>query len=135
MRDRTVSADDHAGPHLRPDPSRADTGGRGSVGSRGDSYDSLAETVNGLYKAELIYRAGPWGRLALSTEPGPRPGAAPWRQSPMDQPSRVIVMKVGVHLGEPWEAIVERKLAEVNTDLHHDHPARLVHWGLSPGGG
>jgi putative transposase len=33
----------------------------GSVGSRGDSYDNaLAETVNGLYKAELINRAGPW---------------------------------------------------------------------------
>ncbi len=33
----------------------------GSVGSRGDSYDNaLAETVNGLYKAELINRHGPW---------------------------------------------------------------------------
>lgn len=32
-----------------------------SVGSKGDSYDNaLAETVNGLYKAELIRRAGPW---------------------------------------------------------------------------
>ena len=32
-----------------------------SVGSRGDSYDNaLAETVNGLYKAELIRRQGPW---------------------------------------------------------------------------
>jgi putative transposase len=32
-----------------------------SVGSRGDSYDNaLAETVNGLYKAELINRRGPW---------------------------------------------------------------------------
>jgi len=32
-----------------------------SVGSRGDSYDNaLAETVNGLYKAELVYRRGPW---------------------------------------------------------------------------
>lgn len=33
-----------------------------SVGSRGDSYDNaLAESVNGLYKAELIARhAGPW---------------------------------------------------------------------------
>jgi putative transposase len=33
-----------------------------SVGSRGDSYDNtLAETVNGLYKAELIRRhRGPW---------------------------------------------------------------------------
>jgi putative transposase len=32
-----------------------------SVGSRGDSYDNaLAEAVNGLYKAELIGRQGPW---------------------------------------------------------------------------
>jgi putative transposase len=32
-----------------------------SVGSKGDSYDNaLAETVNGLYKAELIHRRGPW---------------------------------------------------------------------------
>ena len=32
-----------------------------SVGSKGDSYDNaLAETINGLYKAELIYRRGPW---------------------------------------------------------------------------
>jgi putative transposase len=32
-----------------------------SVGSRGDSYDNaLAESFNGLYKAELIYRKGPW---------------------------------------------------------------------------
>jgi transposase InsO family protein len=32
-----------------------------SVGSKGDSYDNaLAETINGLYKAELIHRRGPW---------------------------------------------------------------------------
>ncbi len=32
-----------------------------SVGSKGDSYDNaLAETINGLYKAELIHRQGPW---------------------------------------------------------------------------
>jgi len=32
-----------------------------SVGSKGDSYDNaLAETVNGLFKAELIERLGPW---------------------------------------------------------------------------
>jgi putative transposase len=32
-----------------------------SVGSKGDSYDNaLAEAVNGLYKAELIGRRGPW---------------------------------------------------------------------------
>lgn len=32
-----------------------------SVGSWGDSYDSvLAETIHGLYKAELIHRRAPW---------------------------------------------------------------------------
>lgn len=32
-----------------------------SVGSRGDSCDNaLAETINGLYKTELIHRRGPW---------------------------------------------------------------------------
>jgi hypothetical protein len=32
-----------------------------SVGSRGDSYDNaMAETINGLYKAELIHKRGPW---------------------------------------------------------------------------
>src|SRR5437016_5137029 len=32
-----------------------------SVGSVGDSYDNaLAETINGLYKAEIIHRRGPW---------------------------------------------------------------------------
>src|SRR5262249_43345718 len=32
-----------------------------SVGSAGDSYDNaLAETINGLYKAEVIHRRGPW---------------------------------------------------------------------------
>ncbi len=32
-----------------------------SVGSRGDSYDNaMAESFNGLYKAELIYRKGSW---------------------------------------------------------------------------
>ncbi len=31
------------------------------MGSRGDSYDNaLAETINGLYKAELIHRRAPW---------------------------------------------------------------------------
>ena len=30
-------------------------------GIRGDGYDNaLAETINGLYKAELIHRRGPW---------------------------------------------------------------------------
>ncbi|MCL4517675.1 MAG: IS3 family transposase [Thaumarchaeota archaeon] len=32
-----------------------------SVGSKGDSYDNaLAETVNGLYKTEMVYRHGPF---------------------------------------------------------------------------
>lgn len=32
-----------------------------SVGSVGDSYDNaLAETINGLDKAEVIHRPGPW---------------------------------------------------------------------------
>ena len=32
-----------------------------SVGSVGDSYDNaLAETINGLYKAEVIHKNGPW---------------------------------------------------------------------------
>jgi transposase InsO family protein len=35
-----------------------------SVGSVGDSYDNaLAETVNGLFKAEVIHRRGPWRSL------------------------------------------------------------------------
>jgi putative transposase len=35
-----------------------------SVGSVGDSYDNaLAETINGLYKAEIIHRHGPWRSL------------------------------------------------------------------------
>ena len=35
-----------------------------SVGSRGDSYDNaLAESVIGLYKAELVERKGPWRGL------------------------------------------------------------------------
>jgi putative transposase len=39
----------------------AEAGVEPSVGSRGDSYDNaLAETINGLYKAELIYKRGPW---------------------------------------------------------------------------
>ena len=32
-----------------------------SVGSVGDSYDNaMAETINGLFKAEVIWRRGPW---------------------------------------------------------------------------
>jgi putative transposase len=39
----------------------AEAGIEPSVGSRGDSYDNaLAQTINGLYKAELIHRRAPW---------------------------------------------------------------------------
>ena len=42
----------------------ADEGAIASVGSRGDAQDNaLAETVNGLFKTELIRRKGPWRTL------------------------------------------------------------------------
>ena len=42
----------------------AEAGVEPSVGSVGDSYDNaLAETINGLYKAEVIHRRGPWRRF------------------------------------------------------------------------
>lgn len=41
-----------------------EAGFRASVGSVGDSYDNaLAETINGLYKAEVIHKDGPWKSL------------------------------------------------------------------------
>jgi transposase InsO family protein len=41
-----------------------DVGIEGSVGTTGDSYDNaLAESIIGLYKAELIHRRGPWRSL------------------------------------------------------------------------
>ena len=49
----------------------AEAGIQPSVGTVGDSYDNaLAETVNGLYKAELIHAHGPWtsvGEVELAT--------------------------------------------------------------------
>jgi len=42
----------------------AEAGVKPSVGSVGDSYDNaLAETINGLCKAELIHRRGPRRRF------------------------------------------------------------------------
>jgi transposase InsO family protein len=39
----------------------AEAGIEPSVGSVGDSYDNaLAETINGLYKTEVVHRRGPW---------------------------------------------------------------------------
>ena len=40
----------------------------------------------------------------------------------MQYPSSLIVMKVGVHMGEPWEAIIDRKLAE-------EQAAGVAYWG------
>jgi putative transposase len=49
----------------------AEAGISPSVGSVGDSYDNaLAETINGLYKTELVKRHGPWrtcDQLELAT--------------------------------------------------------------------
>jgi len=42
----------------------AEAGLTASVGTKGDSYDNaLAESINGLYKAELIHRHGPWRNM------------------------------------------------------------------------
>ena len=42
----------------------AEVGIESSVGSTGDSYDNaLAETINGLYKTEVIRRRGPWRNI------------------------------------------------------------------------
>lgn len=41
-----------------------EAGFNASVGSVGDSYDNaLAETINGLYKTEVIHKNGPWKTL------------------------------------------------------------------------
>jgi putative transposase len=46
----------------------AEAGIEPSVGSVGDSYDNaLTEAINGLYKAEVIHRRGPW-RTAEAVE-------------------------------------------------------------------
>ena len=48
----------------------AEAGIEPSVGSRGDSYDALAESVIGLHKTEVINRRGPWrtvGAVELAT--------------------------------------------------------------------
>jgi transposase InsO family protein len=48
---------DRTGRATRTKPGDCRTG----TGSVGDSYDSaLADTINGLYKAEVIHRRGPW---------------------------------------------------------------------------
>ena len=58
----------------------ADEGAVTSVGSKGDSYDNaLAETVNGLYKTELIRARGPW-RTADAVELATAAWVAWWNE-------------------------------------------------------
>ena len=81
----------------------AEAGIEPSVGSVGDSYDNaLVETINGLYKAEVIYRRGPWrssrvchvrmGRLVQSS-----PAARAHRQHPARRGRRAILCCRGHH--------------------------------------
>ena len=47
------------------------------MGSAGDAYDdALAETINGLYKAEVIHRRAPWKTGESAAE------LATWNGSP-----------------------------------------------------
>jgi putative transposase len=51
-------------PSIRYTERLAEAGVTPSVGSVGDGYDNaLAETINGLFMAEVIYRDGPWKGL------------------------------------------------------------------------
>ncbi|MEO5689060.1 MAG: IS3 family transposase, partial [Burkholderiaceae bacterium] len=63
-RDRSLVAHSDRGSQyvsVRYSERLAEAGVEPSVGSKGDSYDTaLAETINGLYKAELIHRRAPW---------------------------------------------------------------------------
>ncbi len=53
----------------------AEAGIEPSVGSVGDSYDNaLAETINGLFKTEVIRRRGPWRSLRGRRVRHPRMG-------------------------------------------------------------
>ena len=61
--DRLVHHSDHGSQYLaiRYTERLAEAGLESSVGSVGDSFDNaLAETINGLYKTEVIRRCGPW---------------------------------------------------------------------------
>jgi Transposase and inactivated derivatives len=61
--DRLVHHSDHGSQYvsIRYTERLAEAGIEPSVGSVGDSYDNaLAETINGLYKAEVIHRRSSW---------------------------------------------------------------------------
>lgn len=64
--DRLVHHSDRGSQYLalRYTDRLAAAGVQPSVGSVGDAYDNaLAETINGLFKAEVIHRRGPWRSL------------------------------------------------------------------------
>jgi hypothetical protein len=74
-----------------------------SVGSKGDSYDNaLAETINGLYKAELIHRRAPWslvwaGRIVIVSF------TAATRASTLDQEIHFLAHEAGWHFHPAWQ--------------------------------
>lgn len=62
----TIHHSDHGSQYLsiRYTDKLADEGFTASVGTVGDSYDNaLAESINGLYKTEVIRKNGPWKNL------------------------------------------------------------------------
>ena len=64
--DELIHHSDRGGQYLaiRYTERLGEQGAVNSVGSKGDSFDNaLAETIIGLYKAELIRRRGPWKGL------------------------------------------------------------------------
>ena len=66
----------------------ADAGIEPSVGSVGDSYDTaLAETINGLFEAEVIHRRGPWRSFEAVEYAVPRMGR-PVQQPPSSRARR-----------------------------------------------
>jgi hypothetical protein len=73
------------------------------VGSKGDSYDNaLAETINGLYKAELIHRRAPWslvwaGRSVIVSF------TAATRASTLDQEIHFLAHEAGWHFHPAWQ--------------------------------
>ena len=114
-----------------------------SVGSKGDSFDNaLAETVNGLYKAELIRRRGPWRDAARWPEPPPNgwPGGtpsactAPWATSPR----RSTRPPTGPRPPRPWpnaggtfgNELVER--CQTRTSLPRGPPGGALAGSVAP---
>ncbi len=119
----------------------AEAGVEPSVGSVGDSYDNaLAETINGLYKAEVIHRRGPWrnfeavefatlgmGRLVQQpTAPGAH------RQHPAGR-SRATLLR---HAGTTGHGgVILNQMASGNPGaVHHDHAVLPLTWPIAING-